>query len=90
MKNTHKIKNLSCNWNLTFREDLCEANQDIFDKCAVLKEEGLIKNFYTHYGFIKLTKLNETQSIKIKHSVDLLKLFPVTSDYYHDIYENNT
>ena len=90
LKNSDKIKNLSCKWNLSFREDLCEANQEIFDKCAVLKEEGLIQKFYTYNGFVKVIKLGETKSIKISHSVDLLKLFPVTSDYFNDIYVNNT
>ena len=87
IKNRNNIKHLSCkSWDIGFREDLSEANQAIFDHCAVLKSQGELQNFYTKNGFVKLTKIGETQSIKITHSVDLLKHFPA---YYNNFYNGS-
>ena len=85
IKNGKNIK-LSCNWDIGFREDLSEANQAIFDHCAVLKSQGEIESFYTKNGFVKLTKTGETKPIKLTHSVDLLKHFPA---YYNNFYNGS-
>ena len=83
IKNPNKIKGLRCKWNISFREDLSEANQAIFDECAVLKDKGVITRFYTRNGFVKVVKpeppVKPITAIKICHSIDLLKHFP---DYY--------
>ena len=43
-KNKWRLRNLNFyNWNLSFREDLCESNQAILAKCEELKAAGHLK-----------------------------------------------
>ena len=71
IKNRWKLKNLKTSWNLAFREDLCDYNLAILEKCEHLKSQGHIENVYTHNGFVKVVKHDTNRPIKISHIRDI-------------------
>ena len=60
MKNRWKLKNLRTSWSLSFREDLCETNLDILEKCETLQKDGIISRVFTRNGFVKIV-MNDRQ-----------------------------
>ena len=72
MKNRWRLKNLRFyDWNLSFREDLCDSNQAILTECERLKADGLIHKVFTHKGFVKVVKTNKDHAVKITHISEL-------------------
>ena len=71
IKNRWKLKNLKTSWNLSFREDLCDYNLAILEKCEHLKSQGRIEDVYTHNGFVKVVKHNNNRPIKMSHIRDI-------------------
>ena len=69
-------------WNLSFREDLCPANEMIYDECENLLKSNLIAKMYTHNGFVKVVPNGRSFTggrnfpVKIKHFSDLQEMFP--------------
>ena len=77
-RNKWKLKKLRYNnWFLTFREDLNEANSEIYSKCEQLKSIGRLARVYTHNGFTKVVKNEGEWPKKIFHMKELFDLFPV-------------
>ena len=75
-RNKWRLRNLNLyNWNLSFREDLCEANEAILAKCEELKATGILRKVFTYNGFVKVAK-NQERPTKIAHMKDVLKMFP--------------
>ena len=74
--NKWRLKNLNYfNWNLSIREDLCEANQAILAKCEELKVQGHLKKVFTYNGFVKVA-LDQGRAVKLSHMKDLTKMLP--------------
>ena len=71
LKNRRRLKNLRTSWNLSFREDLCDTNKAILEKCENLKEEGLLAKVYTHNGFVKIAKSINERPFKVSHMSDI-------------------
>ena len=73
MKNRWNLKKLSANWkwNISFREDLCDANLAILNECQKLKNDGKVHNVYTYNGFVRVVKAAYTRPIKIAHITDV-------------------
>ena len=79
LKNRWRLKNLKYhNWNLSFREDLCEENDNILTECEKLKNEGHLFKVYTHNGFVKVVKNYRGRPIKLTHINDVFEMFPGT------------
>ena len=75
-RNKWRLRNLNLyNWNLSFREDLCEVTEAIFAKCEELKATGNLRKVFTYNGFVKVVK-NQERPTKITHMNDVLKMFP--------------
>ena len=74
-RNKWRLRNLHMyNWNLSFREDLCEANEAILEKCEELKAEGIIKKVFTYNGFVKVVQ-DQERPRKVTHMKDLYEMF---------------
>ena len=71
LKNRRRLRNVRTSWNLSFREDLCNANKAILEKCEDLKEEGLLAKVYTHNGFVKIAKSNNERPFKVSHMSEI-------------------
>jgi predicted nucleic acid-binding Zn-ribbon protein len=77
-RNKWKLKKLRYNnWFLSFREDLNEANNEIYTKCEELKSKGLLTKVYTHNGFTKVVKNEGDWARNIFHMKDLFDLVNV-------------
>ena len=63
------------NWNLSFREDLCLANEAILTQCEDLKRRGYLKKVFTHNGFVKVA-VDQERPMKLSHMKDVSDLFP--------------
>ena len=74
MKNRWKLKNLRTSWSLSFREDLCETNLDILEKCETLQKDGIISRVFTRNGFVKIVMNDRQRPIKIHHIQELRDL----------------
>ena len=75
-RNKWRLKNLNFyDWNINFRDDLCEANEAILAKCEALKVQGHLKTVFTYNGFVKVARNKETP-IKLSHMNDLSRMFP--------------
>ena len=72
--NRWRLKKINFNnWRLSLREDLCEANSEIFSECENLKERGLLSKVFTHNGFVKVCKARERPR-KLSHLADVRSL----------------
>ena len=76
MKNRRKLKNNRSAWNLSFREDLCEANQTILEKCEKLKNDGILAKVFTHNGFVKIAKSMRDRPVRVSHISELNNIIP--------------
>ena len=76
LKNRWRLNNMKFNnWNLGFREDLCEENDIILAECEKLKNEGHLLKVYTHNGFVKVVKKYRDRPIKLTHINDVYEMF---------------
>ena len=74
-RNKWKLKKLRYNnWWLSFREDLNDANNEIYSKCEELRSNGLLAKVYTHNGVTKVVKNEGDWAKKIPHMRDLYEL----------------
>ena len=73
LRNRWRLRKLNANWNweLSFREDLCEANQIVLNECENLKKDGKIFNVFTYNGFVKIVRSANARPIKIAHISEL-------------------
>ena len=76
MKNRRKLRNARSTWNLSFREDLCEANLVILERWEKLKNDGVLAKVYTHNGFVKVAKTMRDRPIRLAHISELNDLLP--------------
>ena len=76
IKNSRYLNQLRVPWKLSFREDLCEANDIILQECEILKERGLIHHFLVRNGFVKTISKRGDFPRKINHPEDLFSMFP--------------
>ena len=76
MRNNRFLGRIRVPWKLSFREDLCDANDDIWNQCLSLKEDGVINHFLVRNGFVKVVEKRGDFPRKINHPDDLLKMFP--------------
>ena len=75
-KNRWRLKKIRYNnWNLSMREDLCEANDAILTECEKLKDEGYLSKVYTYNGFVKAAKERTDRPRKLTHMVDVHTMF---------------
>ena len=75
-RNKWRLKTLDYySWNLSFREDLCVANQAIYTQCEDLKRRGYLKKVFTHNGFVKVA-VDQERPMKLSHMKDVSDLFP--------------
>ena len=74
LKNKWRLKHLRSNWNLNFRDDLCDNNLDILSKCENLQKEGKLIKVFTYNGFVKVVRRTNERPIKVMHITDLDKL----------------
>ena len=70
LKNRWKLKKAT-SWNLSFREDLCDANMKILEECEKLKRDGVLSKLYTRNGFVKIATLNKPGAVKVTHFNDI-------------------
>ena len=76
--NKWRLKNLNYyDWNISFREDLCEANEAILARCEELKVQGHLRKVFTRNGFVKVA-VDQEKTVKLSHMSDLSALFPGT------------
>ena len=61
--------------NLSFREDMCHANENIFAECIYLKNYGVVEQCYTRNGKVKIIIKNENHPLIINHIDDLGDIF---------------
>ena len=66
-----RLKNLNWGWDLNFREDLCDANMAILEKCEKLRSEGKVSKVYTFNGFVRVVRSAKARPIKITHINDV-------------------
>ena len=74
LKNRWRLKHLNTNWVLSFREDLCDANQAILTKCEKLQNDGLVNKVFTYNGFVKVVKKcqdGSVKTVKLSHMKDI-------------------
>ena len=79
MKHRNRLNSINMR-HLSFREDLCPANEAIFGECEKLLGENLVSKVYTHNGFVKIVPKGTGRRIfpvKINHITDLDNMFPV-------------
>ena len=76
MKNRRNLKNIRSTWNISFREDLCEANLNILEKCEQLKKDGILAKVYTHNGFVKVAKTMKDRAVRLSHISELDNFLP--------------
>ena len=76
MKNRRKLRNSRSTWNISFREDLCDANLTILEQCEKLKNDGVLAKVYTHNGFVKVAKTMRDRPVKLSHISELSKFLP--------------
>ena len=77
MKNRRKLRNNVSTWNMSFREDLCEANLTILEECEKLKNEGVLAKVFTHNGFVKVAKSMRDRPIRLSHINELKIFYPM-------------
>ena len=71
-----KLNKLRYNgWNLSFREDLCEANKTVFTECEKMMNDGQLSRVYTHNGFVKVVRFEGERPKKLSHMDDINSLF---------------
>ena len=68
---------------LGFEQHLCAANERVRRECKKLCHYGLIQDYFSWNGFIKIVQNNNTRALKINHIDELFKRF---DDFYQ--YEN--
>ena len=69
--------------NLRFYESLCASNKKVYNECFNLQRYGLIVDFYTRNGFVKIIRKKGDSPLKIKHPDDLHYYF---KDYFDCIH----
>ena len=69
---------------LFVRNNLCPHMKSLDYNCRLLKRRYLIKDTWSFNGILKVLLENE-QSFKISHEVDLYKLFPEFEDFTFDM-----
>ena len=77
MKHRNRLNSIGMR-HLSFREDLCPANEAIFAECEKLLEENLVSKVYTHNGFVKIVPMGTGRRVfpvKINHITDLDSMF---------------
>ena len=71
-----KLSKLRYNgWDLSFREDLCEANKTVFTECEKMMNDGQLSRVYTHNGFVKVVRFEGERPRKLSHMEDISSLF---------------
>ena len=76
MKNRSKLRYTRSTWNLSFREDLCDANLTILEECEQLKKDGIFAKVYTHNGFVKVAKSFRDRPVRVNHINELKNFLP--------------
>ena len=76
IKNRRKLRFTSSTWNLSFREDLCDANLAILEECEQLKNDGILAKVYTHNGFVKIAKTLRDRPVRVNHINELSNFLP--------------
>ena len=76
IKNRRKLRFTSSTWNLSFREDLCDANLTILEECEQLKNDGILAKVYTHNGFVKVAKTLRDRPVRVNHINELRNFLP--------------
>ena len=71
MKNRRKLRYIRPTWNLSFREDLCDANLTILEQCEQMKNDGILAKVYTHNGFVKVAKTLRDRPVRVNHINEL-------------------
>ena len=76
MKNRRLLRNTRSTWNLSFREDLCDANLTILERCEQMKNNGVLAKVYTHNGFVKVARTMRDRPVKVSHISELSNFLP--------------
>ena len=76
LKNRRNLKNIRSTWNISFREDLCEANLNILEKCEQMKKDSILAKVYTHNGFVKVAKTMKDRAVRLSHISELNNFLP--------------
>ena len=76
MKNRRKLRYTRSTWNLSFREDLCDANLTILEQCEQMKSDGILAKVYTHNGFVKVAKTLRDRPVRVNHIDELRNFLP--------------
>ncbi len=61
--------------NLQISESICAKNMEVLKMCKWLSDEGLINNYYTRNGFVKVVVEDGDDPVKIVHPEVLRKKF---------------
>ena len=71
-KNRWRLRNLNYNnWNLSFRDDLNDANDAILKECEKLVNSGKLHKVYTYNGFVRVVKKNGDHAVRLSHIKDV-------------------
>ena len=75
-KKQWKLKKMNFNnWNISLRDDLCEANDAILTECMKLRNDGRLFKVFTYNGFVKIVKKHGDQAMRLSHISDVHALF---------------
>ena len=75
MRQRWRLKNLRWGWDLSFREDLCDANLSILNECEKLKKDGKLHKVYTYNGFVRVSKTASSRTFKLMHISEIDAIF---------------